>query len=450
MTDGASEIQGIYKKVIIVGGSVAGLTLALALERTDIDFVVLERGDFAPPLGASFVMQGCGMRILDQLGVVDGVKQVGESFRWMDSRHEDGRLVFEGNVGQLMEDRTGYPFVVMERQEILQVLYAGIKDKSRLLARNGAVSFSENDEGVIVTCEDGTVYKGDVLVGADGIHSKVREFMYDKLEETSLKQKVQKTRRELSAEFTCVFGNTEKVPGITIPVGSSWNFQGVNRNIGGFIGKDGRLFFFFFEKIRKVYGTDIPRFTKEDAEKAMATIAHLKLGPDVTVGDMFAQCKQYGKLALEEHMFEVANSDRMCIIGDSLHKMTPNDGWGGTMAIESAAYLANALNKSLSREGPTPSATTKTLLQQFSATRHNRVPDIILKSGKSTRIQAGSDGVSRFVRGNVLPILPFSIMLKKATDFHIGGGCIDYLPKPKHPGTITYIDEQPPKKGWFS
>lgn len=50
--------------------------------------------------------------------------------------------------------------------------------------------------GVTVTCEDGTVYKGDILVGADGIHSKVREFMFDKLEEEGeLKNKVSKTRK---------------------------------------------------------------------------------------------------------------------------------------------------------------------------------------------------------------------------------------------------------------
>lgn len=53
----------------------------------------------------------------------------------------------------------------------------------------------------------------------------------------------------------------------------------------------------------------------------MATVAHIKLNNGVTVGDMFAKCTQYGKLALEEHMFDVANSKRTVIIGDSLHKV---------------------------------------------------------------------------------------------------------------------------------
>lgn len=46
--------------------------------------------------------------------------------------------------------RGGYPFVVLERREVLQCLYETIKDKSRLISRNGAVSFTEDDEGMII------------------------------------------------------------------------------------------------------------------------------------------------------------------------------------------------------------------------------------------------------------------------------------------------------------
>lgn len=53
----------------------------------------------------------------------------------------------------------------------------------------------------------------------------------------------------------------------------------------------------------------------------MAEVAHIKLDNSVTVGDMFAKCNQYGKVALEEHMFEVSHSNRVVIIGDSLHKV---------------------------------------------------------------------------------------------------------------------------------
>lgn len=60
-------------KVLIAGGSVSGLTLALILQRTGIEFEVLEKGDFAPQLGASIGIQPQVARILDQLGVWDDI-----------------------------------------------------------------------------------------------------------------------------------------------------------------------------------------------------------------------------------------------------------------------------------------------------------------------------------------------------------------------------------------
>jgi 2-polyprenyl-6-methoxyphenol hydroxylase-like FAD-dependent oxidoreductase len=56
-------------KVLIAGGSLVGLTLALALERAGIDYEVFEKGEIGPDLGASIAIHGPAARILDQLGV---------------------------------------------------------------------------------------------------------------------------------------------------------------------------------------------------------------------------------------------------------------------------------------------------------------------------------------------------------------------------------------------
>lgn len=56
-------------RAVIVGGSIVGLSMALALERADIDYVVLERGDVAPDLGASISIHPHTQRVMEQLGV---------------------------------------------------------------------------------------------------------------------------------------------------------------------------------------------------------------------------------------------------------------------------------------------------------------------------------------------------------------------------------------------
>lgn len=66
-------------KVIIVGGSIAGLSLALMLEKNGIDFLVLEAyPDIAPQVGASIGVLPNGLRILDQLGCYETILEMAE------------------------------------------------------------------------------------------------------------------------------------------------------------------------------------------------------------------------------------------------------------------------------------------------------------------------------------------------------------------------------------
>ena len=62
-------------KVLIAGGSLVGLGLALALERAGIDYELYEKGDFAPQLGASIGIHPQTIRILEQLGVWEDIEK---------------------------------------------------------------------------------------------------------------------------------------------------------------------------------------------------------------------------------------------------------------------------------------------------------------------------------------------------------------------------------------
>lgn len=93
-------------RVVIVGGSVAGLTLAHCLERTGIDYLVLEAyKDIAPQVGASIGLLPNGIRILDQLGLWDSIASFVEpTIRgsvWVDN----GRLLLKGDLPELQQKR---------------------------------------------------------------------------------------------------------------------------------------------------------------------------------------------------------------------------------------------------------------------------------------------------------------------------------------------------------
>ncbi|KAJ5594270.1 uncharacterized protein N7459_000478 [Penicillium hispanicum] len=81
-------------KVIIVGASIAGLTLARILERYEIDYIVLEKHDaVAPQLGASIGILPQGERILDQLGMYERIEQKAMAMLISQSHGPDRRLL---------------------------------------------------------------------------------------------------------------------------------------------------------------------------------------------------------------------------------------------------------------------------------------------------------------------------------------------------------------------
>lgn len=66
----------------------------------------------------------------------------------------------------------------MDRQFLLQTLYDNLRDKSKVLLNKRVSRVEQGYDGVTVYCRDGTSHKGDVVIGADGIHSVVRGEMW--------------------------------------------------------------------------------------------------------------------------------------------------------------------------------------------------------------------------------------------------------------------------------
>lgn len=74
----------------------------------------------------------------------------------------------------VQRSRFGYPIAFLERRRLLEVLYDALPDKSRVLVDRNVSSIEQDDDGVRVRTTDGHVYEGDLVVGADGVHSRTR------------------------------------------------------------------------------------------------------------------------------------------------------------------------------------------------------------------------------------------------------------------------------------
>lgn len=74
--------------------------------------------------------------------------------------------------------RHGYPQFSLDLQRVLQVLYDNIQDKKKILTRKEVQGVDVTHDGVVVKTSDGSSYQVDILVGADGNHSTIRDKMW--------------------------------------------------------------------------------------------------------------------------------------------------------------------------------------------------------------------------------------------------------------------------------
>jgi salicylate hydroxylase len=165
-------------KVLIIGGGIGGLATARAIERDGIhDYVVLEQAPELTEIGAGVQLTNNATKVLNYLGVLDEFRKTetqsgGSSYRDLAT----DEVIFDTPAGEYAEKRYGTPYIQVHRRRFIDILKNAVPaDKIRLKARGTRIH--QDADGVAVELENGEVVKGDVLVGADGIHSLARTLL---------------------------------------------------------------------------------------------------------------------------------------------------------------------------------------------------------------------------------------------------------------------------------
>jgi 2-polyprenyl-6-methoxyphenol hydroxylase-like FAD-dependent oxidoreductase len=162
-------------RVLIIGGGIGGTTTALALHAAGIDCAVFESAAEVRPLGVGINVQPSAVRELTELGLGERLAETGVATR---------ELVYANRFGQVIwrEDRglaAGYrwPQYSIHRGRLQTLLWEAARERlgaARVQAGKRLAGFTQDAAGVTAHFADGTTGQGDVLVGADGIHSVVR------------------------------------------------------------------------------------------------------------------------------------------------------------------------------------------------------------------------------------------------------------------------------------
>jgi salicylate hydroxylase len=168
-------------RVLIAGGGIGGLTAALACARMGCEVAVFEQAPELKEVGAGIQLAANGTRVLYALGVGEALAALS-----CETESKEIRIWNTGetwklfDLGKLSIERYGAPYFTVYRPDLLSVLEQAVRREKRASIRLGArcVGFAQDGQRVCLRLENGETAEGDVLVGADGVHSRIRQALF--------------------------------------------------------------------------------------------------------------------------------------------------------------------------------------------------------------------------------------------------------------------------------
>jgi salicylate hydroxylase len=168
------------KPILIAGGGVGGMTTALALAQRQIPVVLFEQAADFSDVGAGIQLSPNCSRVLRTLGLTKELDEQGFLPQHTQFRHwHSGKIISETSLGKSAEQTYGAPYYHFHRSDLLNLLLQAAKTQPliQLKLNSRIVSIEQIDDSVRVLV-NGETHTGSALIGADGIHSKVRESLF--------------------------------------------------------------------------------------------------------------------------------------------------------------------------------------------------------------------------------------------------------------------------------
>ena len=167
-------------KAIIAGGGIGGLTAALAFRHFGWEVEVHERAPELGEVGAGIQISPNGMKVLRALGLADCVAENAFEPEALEMRMgRSGRRIFRVPVGDAAVARWGAPYLHVHRADLVEALATELEARAPgcVHLSSAVTGYEHSANGIVALTNAGASPEGDVLIGADGIHSAVRTQM---------------------------------------------------------------------------------------------------------------------------------------------------------------------------------------------------------------------------------------------------------------------------------
>ncbi len=349
----------------VVGAGIGGLAAGIALRKAGCDVTVYERADELRPLGAGLSIWPNGVRALRSLGlgaVVDEAPRTGGALR-----RADGTVLAEF-APDLIAERYDAPLVGLHRGDLHAAL---VNELDTTNLRLGA-RVSDVDGGRIALA-DGEEVRADVIVGADGLNSLVREH-------------VLRDGDPIDSGIVAFRGLADRNG--EVPAGEWWGPD----SVAGLLPVGGGRVYWYVARRGRTDGYELQN-ALHDYAAPLPQIAH------TTPRDQILCHRLYDRPPAKRW-----SSGATTLLGDAAHPMLPFLGQGACSALEDAVALGEAVANSES---------VHAALSAYEARRLGRTAALVKGSRQAASMVLGGSGVRRRARDLLVARLPDSVRLRQ-------------------------------------
>jgi len=354
--------------IAIIGAGMGGLATAAALRRVGIDATVYEQAAHFSRLGAG-IQIGCNaMKVLRRLGLEARLRE--QSFyprSWNNRDWRTGEVKFDMIFGESAEQKFGAPYLLAHRGDLHAALASAVPDE-RVKLNHKLLGLDETSDGVRLAFANGEIAVADAVIGADGVHSVVRDILFGATPVNYSGRIAYRTT------YPAALLGGQKIDDCT-------KWWGEDRHIVIYYVKPDRSEIYF------VTSQPEPDFRIE-SWSAKGDVKELRSafeGFDRQVQNVLAACPDVHKWAIVDRDSLARWTDRnVTLLGDACHPMTPYMAQGAAMAIEDAAVLSRCL-EGVERAG-VPNA-----FRRFEASRKDRTARVQQTSRTNTWLRSKTD-----------------------------------------------------------
>jgi salicylate hydroxylase len=315
-------------RVVIVGAGIGGLTAALALRQAGFAVRVYEQASALREVGAGVAIGPNATRVLHHIGLADALAPLAVRSLSLDTRDwRTGALLGHVPLGEEAVARWGAPFYHLHRADLHDALRAALSEEHLTLGAR-CLAVEQDETGATARFADGREARGDVLIGADGIHSVVREH-------------VAGPDRPLYAGQVSWRGIASAAVGHAAGLEvRHHSFWGPRQQFVCFYVRGGRL----VNWVGNAEGDEHWREESWSARGEPGEALALYAGWHPAVRALIAGTERVFKWALfDRPPLERWTRGRVALLGDAAHPMLPYMAQGASQSIEDAYVLAHCL-----------------------------------------------------------------------------------------------------------